>query len=87
MNYTIAGDPVNTGQRLEQLGKELQPEGSLVTILVSAATAAQLPPDLPVTPLGEYLLRGRNEPIAVYELRPARPDAGDAGAGREGGHG
>ena len=87
MNYTIVGDPVNTGQRLEQLGKELQPEDSLVTILISAATAAQLPPDLPVASLGEYLLRGRHEPIAVFVLRPPLSDADgdDAAAGRDGG--
>ena len=86
MNYTIVGDPVNTGQRLEQLGKELRPEGSrLVTILVSAATAAQLPRDLPVAPLGEHLLRGRHEPIAVFGLLPPpnSADADDTIAGRD----
>jgi len=35
LNYTIIGDTVNIGQRLEQFGKELHPDGTDVSILIS----------------------------------------------------
>ena len=76
MNYTVVGAPVNICRRLEQLGKEHEFDNSPVTIFISEATAEQLPPDLPVTPLGEYQLRGRREPITVYTLRSEQSDAG-----------
>ena len=38
INYTIIGDAVNVGQRLEQLGKTLFPADSETAILVSGAT-------------------------------------------------
>ena len=39
LNYTLVGDTVNVTQRLEQLGKEIAPDDTIV-ILASAATAA-----------------------------------------------
>ncbi len=41
-NYTIIGDTVNIGQRLEQLGKEIYAHDNEVSILISSDTADKL---------------------------------------------
>ena len=37
-------------------------------MLLSATTAAALPPDLPVRALGRHRLRGRDEPLDLFAL-------------------
>ncbi len=72
INYTIIGDAVNIGQRVEQLGKQLidgASDDSPVTVLATAETVAQLGPDFPSEDLGGHALRGRSEPIEVFRLR------------------
>ena len=68
MNYTIVGDTVNVGQRLEALCKELNTEGSDFAAALSAATAAQLGPDFAPQPVGRHQVPGRQEPIEVFTL-------------------
>jgi class 3 adenylate cyclase len=68
INYTIVGDAVNIGQRLEQLGREFGLEGSAVTVLASAATAGRLGDEFARESLGGHRLRGRSETIEVYRL-------------------
>ena len=68
INYTIIGDAVNVGQRLEQLGKTLNLQGSEAVILVSDATAAGLGPGFRSTPLGTHHIRGRTGDVAVFRL-------------------
>ena len=70
INYTLIGETVNIAQRLEQLGKEIDESDrcpSEVVALLGAATAAALPPDIAVTPLGPRQLRG-GETIEVFRL-------------------
>jgi class 3 adenylate cyclase len=67
MNYTVVGDTVNTANRLESLGRELLPDAE-VAVLLSAATVAALPADLPVVSLGHHALRGRDAPTEVFTL-------------------
>jgi class 3 adenylate cyclase len=68
INYTLIGDTVNVSQRLEQLGKGFDTgEGDLIA-LISARTAAELPPDLAATPLGSCELRGRGEAMEIFRL-------------------
>lgn len=67
MNYTVVGDTVNIAQRLEGLAKTVCPEAE-VAILMSADTAAALPPDTPVTAVGSHQLRGRGSPTEVFTL-------------------
>jgi adenylate cyclase len=69
MNYTVVGDTVNTANRLENLGRDLLPEVE-IAVLLSAATVAALPPELPVISLGDHSLRGRDAPTEVFTLAP-----------------
>lgn len=68
LNYTLVGDTVNVTQRLEQLGKEVAPESSIV-ILASAATARHAEGLCTIEPLGPRALRGRDATIEVFRLR------------------
>jgi class 3 adenylate cyclase len=67
MNYTIVGDAVNIGNRLEELGKTLAPQDEVV-VLASGETVAGLGRDMPLAPLGPQPVRGRDEAIEVYRL-------------------
>ncbi len=74
MNYTIVGDGVNTGQRLEGLGKELD-DGRDVTVLVSAATAqAADRHEIHLEPAGQFQLKGKDLPLEVFRLAFQRPE-------------
>ena len=68
INYTIIGDTVNVGARLEQLGKTLSPEGSEVTILVSGETAAGLGSSFAPKLAGRHPVKGRAGEIDVFSL-------------------
>jgi adenylate cyclase len=67
LDYTAYGDAVNAASRLEAANKEL---GS--SICVGPAAAARCNPDT-LRPLGAIVVRGRDEPLAVFEPWP--PDA------------
>ena len=69
INYTIVGDSVNIGQRLEALGKTLG-DGQPVSILISGATAERLDDGFALEPAGDFAVKGRSEPVKVYRLRP-----------------
>jgi class 3 adenylate cyclase len=68
LNYTLVGDTVNIGSRLEQLGKQLADAGSDCSILVSGATAAALEGGFRTRRSGEFNLRGREETVEVFLL-------------------
>jgi len=62
MEYTAIGDVVNVAARLEALAS---PQRTLATAEVAAAC-----PDMEFTSLGKHALRGRVEPIEVFEVTP-----------------
>lgn len=68
VNYTIIGDTVNIGQRLEQLGKKVYPEGSEISILVSGDTVDKLGPEFKFVEAGRNKLKGRAGEIDVFKL-------------------
>ena len=68
VNYTIIGDMVNVGQRIEQLGKVLAPKGATVAILISETTRADLGADFSPRPLGRHKLRGREGEMEIFAL-------------------
>ncbi len=68
INYTIIGDAVNVGQRLEQLGKTLFLEGTEAAILIGGDTAAGLGPDFAPEPAGSHRVKGRTGEIEVFKL-------------------
>ncbi len=72
INYTVIGDTVNVGQRLEQLAKEVVKAGqatSTVTVVASQATIDRLADRNNWSKLGKQHLRGRDEEIEVFHLR------------------
>ena len=69
LNYTIIGDVVNIGQRLEQLGKELYEPGTEVAILISAETANRLDASFNPLPAGHHKVKGRVGEIEVFKLQ------------------
>jgi class 3 adenylate cyclase len=69
VNYTVVGDVVNVAERLEELARMLEDEGEDATILVSGDTARQLDAGFALRPLGRRVLRGRAEPLAVFEVQ------------------
>ena len=79
-SYTVIGDAVNLGARLESLNKE---HGT--TIIISAATAAQLKTPPPMRPLGSVVVKGKSVPVDIFEVlvgdSPSGPvEPGGAGA-------
>jgi adenylate cyclase len=72
-DYRALGDPVNTASRLESANKHL---GTLMC--VSGATLSGCP-DWPARPVGRLILKGKSQPLAVFEpqdpLTVSGPDA------------
>jgi adenylate cyclase len=75
-SYTVIGDAVNLGARLESLNKE---KGT--TIIISAATAALLKAPPPLRPLGSVLVKGKSVAVEIFEVPVATPAPTDGGAG------
>ena len=67
VNYTIVGDSVNIGARLEQLCKIVSP-GADVAALISGATAAALDSSFSYTSVGGHTLRGRGVETEAFRL-------------------
>jgi class 3 adenylate cyclase len=67
MNYTVIGDAVNVAARLQEYGKQVDPEARVI-VLASGDTMAQLPEGVSATSLGPIQLRGRTEPLSVFRI-------------------
>jgi adenylate cyclase len=63
MDFTVIGDSVNLGSRLESSTKELH-----ATIVISDATYQLIRDLAEVRPLGEISVKGKEHKIVVYEL-------------------
>jgi class 3 adenylate cyclase len=63
MEFTVIGDSVNTASRLEQLTKDYPAE-----IIISESTYQAVKDKVEAKPLDRVTLKGKSEPIQMYEL-------------------
>jgi adenylate cyclase len=63
MSYTVIGDAVNLGSRLESLNKEFG-----TRIIISDATRQRLKGDYEFRPLGDVVVKGNTYPVAIFEV-------------------
>ena len=63
MSYTVIGDAVNLGARLESLNKEYG-----TRIIISDATRAALKRSYALRPLGDVVVKGKTTPVAIFEV-------------------
>jgi adenylate cyclase len=71
-DYTVVGDGVNLGARLESLNKEYK---TTLHIIISESTYLAAKDVLDVRRLGEVTVKGKSRPVVVYELRGIRERA------------
>jgi adenylate cyclase len=64
MSYTVIGDNVNLGSRLESLTRNFQ-----TRVIISDATRQALKQAYDLHPLGEVTVKGKAVPVQVYEVR------------------
>lgn len=64
MSYTVIGDAVNLGARLESLNKDYS-----CRIIISDATRVRLKGRYDVHPLGDVIVKGKTKPIAIFEVK------------------
>ena len=63
MSYTVIGDAVNLGSRLESLNKQYG-----TRIIISDATRGQLAGRYLFKPLGDVVVKGKTKPVAIFEV-------------------
>jgi adenylate cyclase len=68
MSYTVIGDNVNLGSRLESLNKEYR-----TRIIISDATRRRLTGAYEIAPLGEVVVKGKTRPVAIFEVKVPSP--------------
>jgi adenylate cyclase len=64
MSYTVIGDAVNLGARLESLNKDYG-----TRIIISASTRERLKGRYDIHPLGDVIVKGKSQPVAIYEVK------------------
>jgi len=64
MSYTVIGDAVNLGARLESLNKDYG-----TRIIISDATRARLKGQYDIHPLGDVIVKGKSKPVAIFEVK------------------
>ncbi|WP_340107703.1 adenylate/guanylate cyclase domain-containing protein [Pikeienuella sp. HZG-20] len=73
LNYTVIGDPVNLAARLEGMNREFG-----TGVMISQHTYELVKYDMLARPLDTVRVKGREEPVAVYELLAPLDESGEA---------
>jgi adenylate cyclase len=68
MSYTVIGDNVNLGSRLESLNKDYK-----TRIIMSDATRTRLRNTYAIRPLGDVKVKGKTRAVAIYEIAVPAP--------------
>jgi len=68
VNYTLVGDPVNIANRIEQLGKEVDPAAETIVLASDDTVDAADEATAEAEDLGPRALRGLSVPIRVWRL-------------------
>ena len=76
-DYTVLGDEVNLGARLESLNKDYQTNEH---IIISDGTSNPRSDAIEVRELGEVKVKGKTRPVVIYELLGLKNDAGRVAA-------
>jgi adenylate cyclase len=63
MSYTVIGDAVNLGSRLESLNKQYG-----TRIIISEGTREHLKNKYVFRPLGDVVVKGKTKPVAIFEV-------------------
>ena len=66
MSYTVIGDAVNLGARLESLNKEYG-----TRVIISEGTKDALKERYNMRPLGQVVVKGKSRPVAIFEVLPS----------------
>ncbi|MFV2054264.1 adenylate/guanylate cyclase domain-containing protein [Aliiroseovarius sp. YM-037] len=67
INYTVIGDVVNTTQRLEALGKDVDPDAESI-VLVSRPVKDRVGDEMKLDEIGQMKVKGRQGGVEVYRL-------------------
>ena len=68
MSYTVIGDNVNLGSRLESLNKDYK-----TRIIISDATRGRLTGTYDTRPLGTVTVKGKSKAVAIFEIHMPSP--------------
>jgi adenylate cyclase len=68
MSYTVIGDNVNLGSRLESLNKQYK-----TRIIISDATRGRLKGAYDMRPLGDVIVKGKSKAVAIFEVKVPAP--------------
>jgi adenylate cyclase len=69
LSYTVMGDPVNLASRLEGLNKEYA-----TSIIISQSVLNELPDEFVYRLLDIVVVKGKTEPVPIYELVSRKGD-------------